>query len=399
MSQFYDPEYNMPNLDAPFLIPEEFRVRHQLMIRVFDREFSPFFTSILPATESEGSDGAVGVEKFDWPIMTSPRPMARLYGRDEPSDYINSGGIKTEHFNTIITKEGFIRRYDEFAHDFTNGLIGKKYKLLAEQVVESVNKRIEFEIGNVLYHNTNAIYQYANAGIDLGRALCCDISAGNFYQYDHSTAITALGSLLSGVKWSKAASDPLQDLAGIRYAHEDMRGTELTEFFTGPDTIRSLTINENMKTLLKYVKTLNDGVLGAVSTIMGVRMHKVMGNDLKEGTFYSGNASPPMGYPGQGDLDYDKWSDRNKVPLMVDGGLTGKEWGIMSEPNVGKLFHSYINTKHQAQTSSCVNPYSKTIEEDDPDRTKIRIEKAFAPVVEDFARYVLVLNTVDRSDR
>ena len=107
MSQFYDSDTGYPNLHAPYLIPEEFRVRHQLMIRVFDRKFSPFFTDIFPAEPTRGLDGAVGPEKFDWPVMTSTRPMARLYGRDEPTHYINAGGIKTEYFNTVITKAGY----------------------------------------------------------------------------------------------------------------------------------------------------------------------------------------------------------------------------------------------------------------------------------------------------
>jgi hypothetical protein len=399
MSQFYGTAHNMPNLHAPWLIPEEFRVRHQLMIRVFDTKFKPFFSNILPAEESVGSDGARGVEKFDWPVMTSSRPMARLYGRDEPTEYINAGGIKTEHFNTIITKLGFQRRYDEFSHDFTNNLISKKYQILAEQIVEGVNKRIEFECGNVLYHNTESIYQFASNQIDMARGLTADIKQGKFLQYDNSTEISDLSSLLSGTNWSDTTSDPLRDLAAIQRAHEDMKGKSLTKAFLGPESIMWLTINDSLKDLLKYVKTLNDGVLGAVSTVMNVQMFKVIGNDLKEGTFYSGNASPPFGYPGLGDLDYDKWSDRNKVPLMVDGGTMGREWGIMAEDTVGNTFHSYINTKHQAQVASATVPYTKAKEEDDPDIRKIRIEKAFAPVVGDWADYVLLLNTVNRGSR
>lgn len=396
MSQFYDSNTGLPNLHAPYLIPEEFRIRHQLMIRVFDRKFRPFFTNIFPAEESEGSDGARGVEKFDWPVMTSTKPMARLYGRDEPTQYINAGGIKTEYFNTIITKLGFVRRYDEFKHDFKYGLISKKYRTLAEEIVEGVNKRIEFECGNVLYHNTYAVNQFSK-GVDMSRALVANISNGNFYQYDHTTTISSLGSLLSGTQWHKANGDPYRDMAAIKRAHEDMMGRELTQAFLGPETVMWLNINEKMVNRTKYVKDLTNGVLG--QGIMGVKIHKVIGNNLKEGTTYSGSESPPMYYPGMGDLDYDKWSDRNKMPLMVDGGVTGKEWGLMAEENVGNLFHSYINTKHQAQVNSCVNPYTKVVEEDDPDRKKIRIEKAFCPAVYDWGKYVLLLNTVNRSDR
>ena len=399
MAQFYSDQNNLPNLHAPWLIPDEFRVRHQLMIRVFDTKFKPFFSLIFPDEESVGDGGAQGVEKFDWPVMTSTRAMARLYARDEPTEYINAGGIKTEHFNTIITKLGFQRRFDEFEHDFTNGLISKKYKILAEEVVEGVNKRIEFECGNVLYHNTNSIYQFASNQIDMGRALAADIKAGAFYEKDHTTEISHLSSLLSGTNWTDPASDPLRDLAAIQRAHESLKGESLTQAFLGAETMMWLNINDNVKNLVKYVKDLSDGVLGAVSTIMGVQFHKVIGNDLKESTFYSGNASPPFGYPGLGDLDYDKYSDRNKVPLMVDGGITGREWGLMSSDRVGYNFHSYINTKHQAQVSSATIPYTKAKEEDDPDITKIRIEKSFAPVVEDWANYVLLINTVNRSSR
>jgi hypothetical protein len=396
MSQFFDSDTGLPNLHAPYLIPEEFRIRHQLMIRMFDRKFQPFFTGIFPKEPSRGLDGAVGVEKFDWPVMTSTRPMSRLYGRDEPTQYINAGGIKTEYFNTVITKAGFVRRYDEFEHDFTFGLISKKYRILAEEIVEAVNKRIEFECGNILYHNTWAVNQYSK-GIDMNRALVADISGGKFYLYDHSTEISDLASLLTGLQWSNSSSDPYRDFAVIKRAHEDMMGREITTAFLGPETIMWLDINPTMKETVKYVKDLSNGVLG--TTVQGVTIHKVIGNDLKEEAFYSGNAAPPMYYPGMGDLDYDKWSDRNKVPLMVDGGVNGKEWGVMAEEEVGNLFHSWINTKHQAQVGSPVIPYSKIKEQDDPDRRMIRIEKAFCPAVYDWGRYVLLLNTCNRSNR
>ena len=396
MSEFYNADTGFPNLHAPYLIPEEFRVRHQMMIRIFDRKFVPFFTQIFPAGESEGANGARGVEKFDWPVLTSTRPMARIYDRDEPTEYINAGGVKTEYFNTRITKLGFVRRYDEFEHDFTNGLISKKYRILAEEIIEGVNKRVEFECGNILYHNTYAINQY-NKGYDLGRSLTADLSNGKFYQSYHSTEITSLGCLLSGAQWLKSSGYPFRDMAAVKRAHEDMMSRTLTKAFLGPETVMWLDINEKMVERTKYVKDLTNGVLG--TTIQGVQIYKVLGNNLKEGTFYKQDESPPPGYPGLGDLDYDKWTDRNKVPLMVDGGVDGREWGIMSEDMVGNLFHSYINTKHMAQVNSAIVPYSKTLEEDDPDRLKVRIEKAFCPAMYDWGRYVLLLNTVNRSDR
>lgn len=395
MSQFYDSDTGYPNLHAPYLIPEEFRVQHQLQIRVFDTKFKPFFTSLFPATESEGKDGAKGVEVFSWPIMTSPRPMARLYGRDEKAEYLNAGGIKEEWFNTVITKQGFERRYDEFEGDFTNGLIGKKYKLLMEQTMEAINKRIEFECGNVLYHNTYAINQFSK-GYDLSRSLTANISDGKFYQYDHSTELSDLAGLLSGTQWHKAG-DPLRDFDAISRAHEGLKGTQLTKAFFGPETIMWLDNNDKIRDLIKYHKDATQGVLG--STLKGVKINKVIGNDLKESTHYSGSEAPPMYYPGMGDLDYDKYTDRNKVPLMVDGGINGREWGIMAEESVGNLFHSYINTKHKAQTNNATVPYTKAFDEDDPERRKVRFEKAFCPTMEDPGNYVLILNTVNRADR
>ena len=395
MSEFYAAR-GLPNLHAPYLIPEEFRIRHQMMIRMFDLKFKPFFTGMFPAEPSRGLDGAVGPEKFDWPVMTSTRPMARLYGRDEPTQYINAGGIKTEYFNTVITKAGFVRRYDEFEHDFTYGLISKKYRILAEETMEAVNKRIEFECGNVLFHNTFAVNQFSK-GVDMNRALVADISGGNFQLYDHSTTISDLADLLTGLQWSNKSSDPYRDFATIKRAHEDLMGRELTQAYLGPETIMWLDIHPTLKETLKYVKDLTNGVLG--TSVQGITIHKVIGNDLKEKPFYSGSEAPPMYYPGMGDLDYDKWNDRNKVPLMVDGGVNGREWGVMAEESVGNLFHSWINTKHQAQVGSPMIPYSKIKEEEDPDYKKIRIEKAFCPAVYDWGKYVLLIGTVNRSQR
>ena len=387
---FQDPTTGFPNLEAPYLIPWEFRKRHQLMIRVFDMQFKPVLTDIMPPTETP--DG--GMQKFDWPIFTSPAPMSRLYDADEPTEYLAAGGVKTEHFSTVITKAGFIRRYDEFKNDFTNNLISLKYRTLAQETVKAIQKRIEFEIANVLYINTVALGQYGNQ--DTSRALVADISDGNFYQADKTTEITSLGDLMSGAQWHKAG-DPFRDMAAIKRAHEDMKGETLTKAFFGPETCMWLDINTTVIERLKYIKDTTDGVLG--TTIQGVTIKKVIGNNLKEGTTYVPGDSPVFGYPGLGDLDYDKWTDRNKIPIMVDGGTTGREWGLMSQDFAGRLFCSYINTKHQAQAGNATTPYTKTITDDDPDRLKVRIEKSFCPVVEDFANYVLVLNTVNRSDR
>jgi len=384
-----------PNLEAPELIPETFRTQHKLLMRSFDIDFKPTLTDIMPAVESP--DG--GSQRFDWPIITVAQPMAPLAAADEPARYLGAPGVAEETFGTVITKAGFQRRFDEFQKDFTNDLISLKYQTLAKEMVAAINRRIELEIANVLYMNTTAIGQYS-PNQDTSRALVADINAGKFYRADKSTEITSLGSMLSGTQWHKNNGDPMRDLAAMKRAHEDMKGGFLTKGFIGPETAMWLDVNPKLIEQLKYTQTVTDGILGM--TVMGIKFKKVIGQHYKEA---SANQATPgggvsrWGIPGLGDLDYDKWTDRNKVEVMVDGFSTGREWGILSEDTSGKLFCAYVHTLHQAQVRSAVDPFIYEFAEQDPFKVKVRMERAFAPVIEDFANYVLMVNTVDRSYR
>lgn len=388
---FYKDGY--PNLEAPDLIPETFRTQHKLMMRTFDTVFQPVLTDIFPAVESP--DG--GAQRFDWPIITSPQPMSRLYDADEETRYLAAPGVKEETFGTVITKNGFKRRFDEFDRDFTNNLISMKYQELAEEMVRGINRRIEFEIANVLYMNAMAIRQYS-PDQGMNRGLVANIANGGFYKYDKSTAISALTGMLSGAQWH-SGGDPFQDIAAIKRAHEDLGGSELTKAFIGPETAMWLDINSTVIDRLKYIKDTTDGVLGI--GIQGISFKKMIGNNLKEASenVKVPGETPKFGYPGLGDLDYDKWGDRNKVPICVDGGVTGREWGIFSEDNVGNLFCAYVHTLHQAQANSAVDPFVYEYALQDPFEVRVRMERAFCPVVKDFAKFVLAINLVDRSNR
>lgn len=391
----FDNVEGWPNLNAPELIPYKFRVRHWEMMRTFDRKFKPIFTDILPMTEAP--DG--GAQRFEWPIYTAARPMARLYDAEEPTRYLGAPSVKTETFMSRITKAGFIRRFDEFKRDFSHNLISLKYQIMAESMVEAVAKRIEFEIGNILYQNTRATLNYTT-NQDMSRALVADVAGGKFYKSDKTTEITELAGLMSGAQWQNNASDIFRDFAAIKRAKEDMTDREVTKAFFGPETVMWLDINSTVIDRLKYIKDTTDGVLG--TTIQGVTIKKVMGNNLKESPENQAAAiagTGRFGYPGLGDLDYDKWGERNKVPLMVDGGTTGREWGLMTEDIIGRTFNSYIHTLHQDQAGSAIQPFVYQFSEQEPFRVKIRMERMFAPVIEDYASYVLILNTVDRSNR
>ena len=384
-----------PNLTMPELIPENYRIQHWDMIRNFERKFKPILTDILPMTQTPDN----GAQRFLWPIYTSSKPMARMYDAEESVKYIAAPAIKDETFWTRITKAGFFRRFDEFKQDFSHDLISLKYQLMAQDMVESIDKRIEFEIAQILFQETRAIRNYT-PNQDLTRALVADISAAKFYKSDKTTEISELGSLLTGIQWQKAGSDIFRDFAAIKRAKEDMTDSEVTKAFFGPETCMWLDINTTVIDRLKYIKDTTDGVLG--TTIQGVTIKKVMGNNLKEASAnvqYPNVGTSQWGQPGLGDLDYDKWGERNKHPIMVDAGTTGKEWGLMTSDIVGRTFNSYIHTLHQEQAPSAIQPFVYQYSEQEPFRVKIRMERMFAPVVEDWASYVLIINTVNRSDR
>ena len=390
----FDLVQGWPNLNAPELIPELFRERHWELIRTFDNVFKPVLTDILPMTEA--ADG--GAQRFEWPIYTAARPMARLYDAEEPTRYLSAPAVKSETFFTRITKAGFMRRFDEFKRDFSHNLISLKYQIMAESMVEAIAKRIEFEAANVIYQNPVALAQYS-ANQDTSRALVADVSGGKFYKSDKTTEISELGSLLSGQWWHKPTADIFRDFAAIKRAKEDMTGKELSKAFFGPETCMWLDINATIIDRLKYVKDTTDGVLG--TTVQGITIKKVMGNNIKDSAANQAAAatSPKFGMPGLGDLDYDKWGDRNKVPIMVDRGTRGREWGIMADDIVGRTFNSYIHELHEQQGGSAMQPFMYQFSEQEPFRVKIRMERMFAPVIEDYASYVLLVNTVDRLNR
>jgi len=393
----FDAVQGFSNLQAPELIPQLFRERHWELIRTFDNVFKPVLTDVLPMTQA--ADG--GAQRFEWPIWTSARPMARLYDAEEPTRYLSAPSVKSETFFTRITKAGFVRRFDEFAKDFSHNLISLKYQRMAEEMVTSIAKRIEFEIANVVYQNSPALSQYS-ANQDTSRALVADVSGGKFYKSDKSTEIAELAGLMSGQWWHKPTSDIFRDFAGIKRAKEDMTGKELTKAFFGPETCMWIDINATVIDRLKYIKDTTDGVLG--TTVQGIKIKKVLGNDLKESATNIANqgyagSTPKFGLPGLGDLDYDKWGDRNKVPIMVDGGTFGREWGIMTEDIIGRTFNSYIHTLHEKQAASAMQPFVYQFSEQEPFRVKVRMERMFAPVIEDYASYVLLTNTVNRAAR
>jgi len=393
----FDLVQGQPNLQAPDLIPLLFRERHWEMIRTFDNVFKPALSDILPMTEA--ADG--GAQRFEWPIYTSARPMARLYDAEEPTRYLSAPAVKSETFFTRLTKAGFMRRFDEFTRDFSHNLISLKYQRMAEEMVTAISQRIEFEAANVLYQNSAALLQYS-ANQDTSRALVADVNAGNFYKSDKTSQITELNGLMSGQWWHKPTSDIFRDFAGIKRAKEDMSGKELSKAFFGPETCMWIDINSTVIDRLKYVKDTTDGVLG--STIQGIKIKKVLGNNLKDSAANIAirgiaGSTPKFGLPGLGDLDYDKWGDRNKVPIMVDGGTRGREWGLMTEEIVGRTFNSYIHTLHQKQAASAMQPFVYQFSEQEPFRVKVRMERMFAPVIEDYASYVLLVNTVNRANR
>ena len=388
----FDAVQGFSNLQAPSLIPQLFRNRHWEMIRTFDNVFKPVLTDVLPMTEA--ADG--GAQRFEWPIWTSARPMARLYDAEEPTRYLSAPSVKSETFFTRITKAGFVRRCDEFTKDFSHNLISLKYQRMAEEMVTSIAKRIEFEIANVVYQNPPALAQYS-ANQDTSRALVADVSGGKFYKSDKTTEISELAGLMSGQWWHKPTSDIFRDFAGIKRAKEDMTGKELTKAFFRPETCMWIDINSTVIDRLKYIKDTTDGVIG--TSVQGIKIKKVLGNNLKDSAANIAAAAPKFGMPGLGDLDYDKWGDRNKVPIMVDGGTFGREWGLMTEDIIGRTFNSYIHTLHEKQAASAMQPFVYQFSEQEPFRVKVRMERMFAPVIEDYASYVLLTNTVNRAAR
>jgi len=373
------------NLEAPWLIPEAFRERHMLSIRGYDWKFTPVLQDIFPKTPSP--DG--GSNKFDWPIMVNPEPMAMLFQQDEETPIMNAGGIDLETFSTRISKAAFQRRSDEFRRDFKDNLISLKYQMLTKMIMESVNRRIEFELANYVYGNTYAIGQFSDQASNLGRFLVADLEAGTFVDKDGSTVRSGL---LSGSRWdAHTTADPLRDIATIQRMHEDMMGSSLTKGFIGPESAMWLSLNRRVIEDLKYVLDTTKGVLGVA--MHGINITKVVGQTYKDAP--SNANAGLLGMPGLGDVDIDKWSDRNKVEIMVDGSPSAgcREWGLFTEDTIGRTFYGFVHTEHEAQSGGNPTvPFTWTWREQDPFKVKTRVAIAFCPAVEDFAKYILVKN-------
>ena len=73
--------------------------------------------------------------------------------------------------------------------------------------------------------------------------------------------------------------------------------------------------------------------------------------------------------------------------------------GMMSEDLAGRTFCSYVHELHERQARSATEPFTYEFAEQEPFRVKVRMERTFCPAIDDFANYVLVLNTVNRSSR
>lgn len=380
----------LPNLQNTDVIPEELREQHTLMMRSFDNKFRPAFTDFFPMTEAP--DG--GSRSFIWPVKTSMQPMAQMYDADEPTKYLSAPAIKDERFSSRITKAGFIRKFNEFENDFKAGIISLKYQTMAEDMLASINKRLEWEIGNILYQNINTIRNYSE-NQDISRGLYADIEGGTFHQPD-GTQVTGLDGLLEGNMWDgTSGADVLGDLNELIAVHEDMSDRSFTRAFIGSSTAKNINNDKDITDRIKYVKDTTDGILGM--TLMGISFKKVIGNNLKESTQPKDTlGSTEFGSPGQGDLDYDKWGDRNKVPLMTAGGIGAEEWAILGEDVGGRTFNSYVHTLHEDQASTAIEPFVHSYAEQDPFRLKTRAVRSFCPAAEDFASWIVLRNVCTR---
>ena len=355
----------LPNQAYANLIPLYLLNRGFLqMVRMWDTKWEPVLQKVMHRMRADG-----GKSNFTWPLIVDPQPISDMmspYGR---VTYITSGA-DAEQWSTRKTAIGFMMEPEEFLNEFTpeaNLGTSAKMQRLTQICVRSIERRVELELTNYLYGNSACITNFSNQ------------LTNRLHTYD----LTSSSNGMRGYSWNDYTnSDPFRDIDNAIEQQETMGDLPLNNLFVGTKTAKILKNHDVIITRLKFVRDMSGGTLQAFFGGLdnGIKVHKVTGNTYKENAANVG----AFGAPGQGDMQADQWSNRNKYWFMRSSGY---EFAFMANDNLGFVFTSKCNQFHDGN-----GLYTYSWVDHEPHISRTRFEFKFAPGVGDFANETVLNN-------
>ncbi|MHA1408708.1 MAG: hypothetical protein ACTSQY_00070 [Candidatus Odinarchaeia archaeon] len=370
------------NLGDYMLVPDYLRRRYLELVDLYDKEWEPYFSKLMPKVIGEGK----GSLKY-WTVgrMADPQAMAKFYAPDEAIEPMNFPSIRPWSFQTRLTGNAFFRRRNMFAEDFEDGVIDKAHAEMLEALTKMIDRTVEYTLCQFAFGNTTVMGRFTNQ--DTNRQGVVELAQGKF----NSAAASELG----GVAWSDFSSGTppvFKDFAYLKERYKYLANSNPVYMSIGRKTEYSLEINDNLLNRLIRLKDTTNGVLG--DYLMGLKLLKITAQTYKE----IPNTDELMeGMPGKGDYLELDWSRINRKDMMThDVGGKTYEWSVIGDDNVGEIKCSYIDEYHKDERGSPTQIFIEQWEERNPRSVWTTAQLEFCPHVKDYAKIMLIKEVAEQ---
>jgi len=339
------------------------------MIRMWDTKWQPVLSTVMKRQRAPNG----GASRFGWPLAADPQPISNMYSPYARNDDYITMGLDAEMWWSRMTKIGFMMEPEEFLQEFTpqcNFGTDVKMQKLTTMCVQAIERRVELELVNYLWGNTEAIANFSNQ------------STGRQIHFD----ITSATNGMIGKAWNDYEdSDPFRDIDNAVEHQEGLGDLPLNNMFIGSKTAKVLKNHRVIIERLKYVRDLSGGTLQAFYAGLdnGMKIHKVVAHTYEEEAAKVGTIGSPNNL---GDNAVAEWGNDNKYWFMR---ANGSEFAFLANDNLGFTFSSRCNQYHDGNGF-----YTYTWVDHDPHISRTRFEFKFCPGVSDFANMVRLDNVV-----
>jgi len=374
---------NLGNLSDYFLVPDYLLKDYMMLTTLFDKEWTPYLTQLMPRVAAPGQ----GSKRY-WTedSFADPQGMAKFYADDETIEPMNYPHISPISFVTRMLGNAFRRGKRTFAEDFKNGIIEQAHAEMLENLINFINRSIEYILTRFAYGSQPDMTPFTNQNTN--RQAIVNLINGTF----NGVASAGLG----GTAWSNfAAGTPtiFEDLAYMKKQYARMVGKRARYLMIGRETEYNLELNDDILDRLIRIQDTTQGVLG--ENLQGLNLIKIMGQTYKE---IPGADVTGIGMPGEGDYLPQDWTRLNKIDMMTEQiGGNVYEWGIIGGENIGSIQCGWVDEDHKAYGSP-TNIFIEQIEDKRPKQVWTEARIQICPKIRDFAEIMLVRGMAIQQD-
>lgn len=376
--------YNIGNLGDYMIVPDYLREQYITLIDGFDKEFSPYFSKMMPRQPGPGNGS-----KRNWTRLryADPQGIARIYGEDEEIIPMNKTHIRPWSYNTRKLGNTFRENKRRFEGDFKEGVMALEHAEQLEGLISWINRGLEYLLTRFAYGDANVMWHFTNQ--DTRRQGIANIAAGSF----RGVGVGGLG----GQRWDNfvPGTPPIfEDLAYLKKRFKRMAGVKPKYMMIGRETEYGLELNDDLLDRLIRITDTTQGILGTY--LMELELIKVIGQQYKD---IPGADTQQIGMPGMGDYIEQDWLRLNKHDMMVEqiGGNTF-EWGIIGSDDVGSVKCGWVDDDHARERTNPTDIFIEQFTENRPKQVWTRAQLEVCPYVNDYARIMLIRGLAIQED-